>query len=342
MEDHLRQARARLLLRQIAPSILFDRSYGVNLVDYGTRPPTSAGDDTPALRFHVTKKLAPELLEAAGIKRIPHQIGEFATVVLEGSFHQGLLARRPASSAASLTSHTARFDPLCGGISISALDHYAAGTLGGLVRDRATGADMILSNWHVLVVDWWVQTRKLICQPGRMDNGRARDVVATLSRHAMRAGLDAAVAKLTDDRALVNKQLEIGRVTGVTRAQLGMAVHKSGRTSKVTHGIVTGVDGLTRLTYRGLQRIIRNVVTIVPAVEDDRVSSPGDSGSWWLDERTDQVLGLHFAGGDDPETALAIDMQTVLDALSVDVVVNQPVAETARHVWSPGMRAVPV
>jgi hypothetical protein len=33
------------------------------------------------------------------------------------------------------------------------------------------------------------------------------------------------------------------------------------------------------------------------------------------------AIGLHFAGGDQPERALAIDLQPVLDALNIDLVI---------------------
>ena len=36
-----------------------------------------------------------------------------------------------------------------------------------------------------------------------------------------------------------------------------------------------------------------------------------------------QAVGLHFAGSDFPERALALDMQSVLDALNVDLAIGQ-------------------
>jgi hypothetical protein len=42
--------------------------------------------------------------------------------------------------------------------------------------------------------------------------------------------------------------------------------------------------------------------------------------SAWLDAETRQAVGLHFAGANLPETALAMDMQAVLEALNVDLV----------------------
>ena len=50
-----------------------------------------------------------------------------------------------------------------------------------------------------------------------------------------------------------------------------------------------------------------------------QVSAPGDSGSWWLEEGTNKVVGLHFAGANRPEYGLAIRMANVLNALNVDL-----------------------
>jgi hypothetical protein len=59
----------------------------------------------------------------------------------------------------------------------------------------------------------------------------------------------------------------------------------------------------------------------LPRVDfQDQVSELGDSGSFWLNTVTRQAVGLHFAGANFPETALAMDMRTVLNALNVDLV----------------------
>ena len=317
--DHLRQARARQLLRTEARRILYDPNYNVTLVDYGAPVRTSSADDRPTLRFHVDKKRAPVELEIAGIPAVPRHIGEFTTDIVEGQYK---LHTSPMGASAP-NDPTARYDPLRGGMSISDLFHNQAGTLGGLVRDRVTQADMILSNFHVLVIDWSALPGKRICQPGRFDGGVVTDIVAQLVRHAMSSRLDAAVAKLTGSRPLINDQLEIGPVSGVAQAQLGMQVQKFGRTSKRTDGVVTGVDGVTKLNYSGIDREIRNVVTIVPLNPTEQVSAGGDSGSWWLHAATNAAVALHFAGGDRPERALGMDMQSVLDALNVDIVTER-------------------
>jgi endonuclease G len=96
-----------------------------------------------------------------------------------------------------------------------------------------------------------------------------------------------------------------------------MKVEKSGRSSRRTSGRVTGIGGVARLRYDRIERIIRNVVTIDQL--GGEVSAGGDSGSWWLDETTNEAVGLHFAGSNNPERGLAMDMQSVLDALNVDI-----------------------
>jgi endonuclease G len=148
--------------------------------------------------------------------------------------------------------------------------------------------------------------------------------VATLTRDAMSANLDAAVATLTGSRRLINDQLDIGPVTGVGQAEFGMEVVKSGRTSSVTHGRVTGVDGIATISYNYLERVIHNVVTISELAPGQPVSTRGDSGAWWLDPATRQVIGLHFAGSEAPAVrGLALDMQSVLDALNVTVATDR-------------------
>jgi endonuclease G len=213
-----------------------------------------------------------------------------------------------------------------GGISISDEYHYTFGSLGGLVIDRAAGAEMILSNWHVLVARWGARPGQRIFQPGRGDGGTAADTVAVLARDAMPVNLDAAVARLNGSRKLINEQLHLGPVTGVGQAQLGMEVVKSGRKTGITFGRVTAIEGTARMPYDGMERIIRNVVTIEPRSPYEEVSAGGDSGSWWLEAKTRRVVGLHFAGSNSPERALAHDMASVLEALNVEIATSREVA----------------
>src|SRR5206468_11812615 len=119
--------------------------------------------------------------------------------------------------------------------------------------------------------------------------------VAGLTRDAMASNLDAAVATLTGNRRVVNDQLGIGPITGVGSATHGLRVVKSGRTSGITQGIVTGLSGVAQILYSGIPRTIRHVITIDPLMGGE-VSRPGDSGSVWLAGDDREAVGLHFAG----------------------------------------------
>jgi endonuclease G len=208
---------------------------------------------------------------------------------------------------------------LRGGISISNANSFGFGTLGGKVRDRQSGDELLLSNWHVLVGSWFAKPGLSICQPALVDGGSETNPVATYTRHAMDANLDAAVAKLNGERPLRNEQLEIGAVAGAAVPQLGAKVIKSGRRTGVTSGIITGVEGYTKQLYAGMAHIIRNVVHIAPEAPGEEISAPGDSGSWWLERSAWRAVGLHFAGSNAPEFGLALSMPKVLEALNVEI-----------------------
>ncbi len=311
---------ARQALREAVRGWIYDPN--VRLIDFGW--PEHSGtpvEDELAIRIHVAEKIAQgPMLEAAareGVTRgpIPNSIGGFPVDIPQGAYRLQQWWEPPAPPRARRT------EPMRGGISVANGRIRGYGTLGGMVIDRETGAKMILSNWHVLVGLWHARPGWPIYQPGQGDGGTTADTVARLSRDAMAANLDAAVAELTGARKLINDQFDLAPVKGVGWAEPGMAVTKSGRASGVTYGRVAGVEGTARMTYSGVTRLIRNVMTINPRDALSQVSTGGDSGSWWLEEETMNVVGLHFAGSDRPERALAIDMQPILDALKVDMAV---------------------
>ncbi len=350
--DSATMARAALAIGEAARYYLYDPN--ISLIDFGY--PEQLGmtrDDRIALRFHVHRKLEPLALESAaeaGLTRpVPAEFFGFPTDVPEATYRQQaapvkersrepevVMREKTAPGRADAGPETTAFfgwgwgrppanpravrcDPLKGGISISNERQYTYGTLGGLVIDRRTGAPMVLSNWHVLAGDWAALRGQRIYQAGRLDGGSVRDVIAVLDRHAMDRCLDAAVARLTGERRLINEQVELGPVRGTTRPALGMRVVKSGRRTGVTYGRVVAVQGMMTLNYAGIRRVIANVITIEPMAGFGEVSAPGDSGSWWLEADTRRAVGLHFAGSNQPETSLANDMQAVLDALDVEV-----------------------
>lgn len=317
--DSRTRVRASLAIRKAVSRYLFEPGQEINLIDLGIKE--VAGREVagpPVIRFHVTQKKDTASLEEVNVTPLHEmEIDGFETDIHVGSYEPQIGWWRPRPSSGR-RGDTRRLDPLRGGCSISAETHHGAGTLGGLVRDRNTGKPMILSNWHILVHDWWARPGQRIYQPGRLDGGRYADTVARLVRNAMSHDLDAAVAELTGSRHLLNEQLSIGPVTGTTSPRPGMIVVKYGRTTRRTEGRITGIDGVAPMPYGHVRRTIRNVLTIVPRFGGE-VSAGGDSGSWWIEQATGRAVGLHFAGGNYPERALAMEMQRVIDALNVNI-----------------------
>lgn len=320
--DSMTMARARLAVHTATHAFLFDPN--VNLIGLGH--PEHNGQlarDELAIRIHVNEKLSGVALEAAAeagyTRPLPAEIGGFPTDVLQGNYrlHQTQLWGgwwRPAARNGQL----APADPMRGGISISCESQMSYGTLGGKVHDRATGEEMILSNWHVLAADWTARRGQLIYQPGRLDGGTFANAFAHLEKDAMGVNLDAAVATLIGRRRLLGEQVDLGPVTGTGNWQLGLPVVKSGRGSHVTRGRIVEIESVARIRYGYLERVIRDVMIIDPLYGGE-LSRPGDSGSWWLNEATMEAVGLHFAGSDMPERALAMNMRSVLDALGVEI-----------------------
>jgi endonuclease G len=321
--DPLTVARARLAHHKATLGFLFDPN--VHLVGIGyPEHDGQIAENELAIRVHVHQKLSGVALEAATLaghtRPIPPEVDGFPTDVLQGTYRpqQWQSWKGWWRPTATRNERAASADPMRGGISISDEFHLGYGTLGGKVYDRLTGKEMILSNWHVLAADWRARRGQLIYQPGRLDGGTFANASASFTRDAMDANLDAAVATLTGRRRLLSEQLGLGPVTRAGRAQLGATVVKSGRSSNITYGRIVEVNGVARMRYGYLERLIRSVM-IIDSLNGGEVSRPGDSGSWWLDTRTREAVGLHFAGSDLPERALALDMQSVLDALDVEI-----------------------
>jgi hypothetical protein len=304
---------------------LFDPN--VSLIDLGLRVRDTQqqriGDEL-CVRVHVRKKLYADAFDAFAARH-PERVVDadrigFPVDVPQGDYKVQWQPWWSRHLTVPSNPRSRLFDPMRGGISISNALKYGYGTLGGKVIDRKTGVEMILSNWHVLVGSWSTWPGVAIYQPGRGDGGYSGHTVARLTRHAMDQFIDAAVAQLTGSRLLINDQLGIGPVMGVSAPVPGLRVTKSGRQTGVTSGVITGIEGRQVTYYSGIQRVIRHIVHIAQAPEGGQVSAKGDSGSWWLDEETQHAVGLHFAGSNVPEYGLAIAMPQVLDALNVDIV----------------------
>ncbi len=240
-------------------------------------------------------------------------------------------------------SHTKRMRPAPGGVSI-AHAQVTAGTL-GILAHRASGEAVILSNNHVLANSNEAHAGDPILQPGPYDGGKAADAIATFAEFVPIAfgereldglgrllerilgsvlapvglGLrrlpsgktnlvDAALAVPLSADLVAPDILEVGRVAGTAAATLGTRVKKSGRTTGLTHGKVTGLDATVEVDYGGKTAVFRGQIV------SDVLSRGGDSGSLVVDE-SNRAVGLLFAGG--TTTTILNPIDAVLAALGL-------------------------
>jgi len=295
----------------------------VSLVDLGYRIRDRQGykiEREICVRVHLRRKLFGDAFNAYAARhpeRVPRadRIG-FAVDVPEAPYRTQLGHPWSWDPTAIPGPRGTTFSPMLGGIGVSSVWGLGSGTLGGKVIDRTTKTPMMLSNWHVLA-GWYARPGAAIYQPTQWGTLTFERAVAQLTRHALDQFMDAAVAELTGTRPLVNDQLELAPVTGVTAPRLDMPVTKSGYGSAVTTGIITGIEGRRVEYYQDIPQVIRHIVHVAPSPAQGEVSRKGDSGSWWIEAGTQRAVALHFAGSNFPEYGLGIAMPQVLDALGV-------------------------
>jgi len=197
------------------------------------------------------------------------------------------------------------------------------GTLGAMVRDRATGATMALTNFHVACVNntWSVGDRMV--QPSLVDGGAPTGEFGSLTRAVLSENIDGAVITVDTSEPWTATVTGIGDVAGSTAATVGMAVQKRGRTTEHTFGTVASTDFTVTVDYGSDvgPRTLRHQIRIdTDTSRNPRFSDSGDSGSVILDGSRN-VVGLLFAGATDGSMTFANPIQAALDELAVDLLV---------------------
>lgn len=210
------------------------------------------------------------------------------------------------------------YRPAPPGCSIGHRD-ITAGTL-GMVMER-NGRVVVLSNNHVMANSNAGAIGDPILQPGPYDGGKLP--IALLSDfveiYLQGGGLpggcsipgvgalirpnaddsrnlvDAALAYEYESGILTREVLEIGTINpNPVAAELGMPLHKRGRTTQHTHGVVTALDADVQVSgYGGT-----GVALFEEQIVTDVGSAGGDSGSLVVTENGNSPVGLLFAGGE--------------------------------------------
>lgn len=285
------------------PALL--RMRGVVGTAVGMRP-----DGTPTVRVFV---------DAPGVRGLPAQLdGVPVSVTVSGRL-------------VALSDPTTRQRPAPLGFSVG---HPAitAGTIGARVID-VQGRVYVLSNNHVLANSNNAAIGDATLQPGAFDGGTSADQIGTLANFNpinFAAGatnvMDAAIALTTtanvgnstptDDGygapggQLFNDANDDGAFDNVT-ALLGLPVQKYGRTTKLTHGTITGINATLSICYEVVFIFCLRSATFTDQliIEPGGFSGGGDSGSLIVtDDAGRNPVGLLFAGSSAQTIANRIDL----------------------------------
>ncbi len=122
--------------------------------------------------------------------------------------------------------------------------------------------------------------------------------------------VDAALARPNLDSDVLDDILDIGAISGVVEAELGMPLRKSGRTTGFTTDQVQVLDATVNVSYGvGLTATFEEQIVAGP------MSQGGDSGSLIVHRDTQDAVGLLFAGSD--QTTIFSPIQAVMDSLNI-------------------------
>ena len=215
-----------------------------------------------------------------------------------------------------------------------------AGSIAARVVD-GSGHVYVLSNNHVLANSNNAEIGDPALQPGPYDGGTAADQIGTLFAFKP---IDFSGADNTIDAAIASSDASaVGNATptddgygtpsgaifgdangdGVfddKSALLGLNVQKYGRTTKLTKGQITGIDGTLSVCYEVFIIFCLESATFVDQliIEPGSFSGGGDSGSLIVsDDENKNPVGLLFAGS--PTETIANRIDLVLDYFGVHV-----------------------
>jgi len=214
-----------------------------------------------------------------------------------------------------------------------------AGTLGARVTDGTNV--FVLSNNHVLANSNAATIGDAEYQPGPYDGGTSADQIATLFAFKpidFSGGsntFDAAIARTdvsstgnstpTDDGYGAPSTQIFGdanndRVVDDRNALLGIHVQKYGRTTKLTHGTITGINASVDICYEVLIIFCVKSAHYVDQliITPGTFSGGGDSGSLIVTDNADKnPVALLFAGSSSETIANRIDL--VLNYFNVSI-----------------------
>lgn len=336
MSDPHAQARAEI--RPAKEAIEEDLLAKKNVVGVDIAEKVTDGKKTGELSIVVFVDQKQPLSKVAAKDRVPKEVDGVKTDVQELQIElQSMKAMAQVEDGFSPFVDPAAYPTLEGGISMGPLrsvhldppdvpasgNYVFVGTLGAMVRDRATGATMALTNFHVACINnsWTVGDRMV--QQSLVDGGTSAGQFGSLTRATLSDQVDGAVVTVDATKSSSGSVHGIGNVAGHTPATVGMPVRKRGRTTELTFGTVVSTDLTVTINYGsdvGSHTLHHQIRIDTDTTKSTRFSDHGDSGSVIMDDSRN-VVGLLFGGATDGSMTFANPIQSVLDELSVDLVI---------------------
>jgi len=311
-----------------------------NVVGVGVGYKVVGGEPTGELSVAVLVREKVPTAQLDPAARVPPQVDGVKTDVVQ------------VGEIRSLQTRTERWRPAPPGVSIG---HYqiTAGTFGAVVRDRSSGARLILSNNHVIANSNNATAGDPILQPGPIDGGSpSNDVIARLERFCPIqftssspgecniaggvAGLANFVARLLGSQHRLESVQVHPQATNRVDAAVARPLQDAAIVDEILEiGPIQGTRPATLLMpVRKSGRstgLTTGQITVIDATinvsYDNRtaqfegqlvsgpMSAPGDSGSLLVAGDSLQAVGLLFSGSD--QTTVYTPIQDVLDCLDV-------------------------
>ncbi len=234
--------------------------------------------------------------------------------------------------------YRAKRRPLRIGSSISDVHtgFISAGTLGCFVAGRKSPRYLaMLTNNHVIADENANSSGDLVFQQGTLDGGKkSTNLVGELWKfirlkktgvNSVDAALGAIYEGVDFDELKIGTRGNLRGLGDASTLPERAFVHKVGRTTGQTKGRVTAFDIDNVTVQYGIGVIRFNNQIEIEGTGNKAFSDSGDSGSMIVDKDRN-AIGLLFAGGDvggsnGKGLTYANPMETVLDALDVDLVV---------------------
>ena len=324
-----------------------------------TAPDSPAGPSTPPSILDVRDAIAVQRRHTEALLEIPGVIGTAVTAMSGGRAGVLVLTERAGVAGVPLelegvpvtvrvtgrimafSDPTQRRRPAPLGYSVGH-PSITAGTIGARVRD-ALGRVYILSNNHVLANTNGASIGDPAYQPGPFDGGTAADQIATLNdfqiisfapnaSNTMDAAIALSSAAVLDNATPVDAGygMPSSRIYGDAdgdglfddrNALLGLNVQKYGRTTRLTHGQITGVNATVTVCYAAsgftCTKSARYVDQLI--ISPGAFSGGGDSGSLIVtDDGNLNPVGLLFAGSSTVTISNRIDLVLLRFGVVID------------------------